>query len=71
MNIGSRQNKRERGFNVIDVDYSEKSINTAIFKCLKTKKVKKSKIYGDGKSGEKISKILEEIPLVFHKTITY
>lgn len=71
VNIGSRQKNRERGYNVIDVDYSSdkiiKSINISINKV----KVKKSNIYGDGSSGFRIAEILAKVPLKFHKTIMY
>lgn len=67
INIGRRQKDRIRGKNVIDVNFYEESIKKAIkladsqkFK-LKIKKIKNP--YGDGRSSERILKILSETPL--------
>ncbi len=57
VNIGNRQNLRERGDNVIDVEVNSNKILKAINKILQ-KKIKKSKLYGDGNSVKKIIKIL-------------
>ena len=57
VNIGNRQNLRERGDNVIDVEVNSNKILRAINKILQ-KKIKKSKLYGDGNSVKKIIKIL-------------
>ena len=62
VNIGIRQNFREKGPNVIDVkQFTEKSICNAIEKALKSKKLKQSSIYGKGNASKKIIKHLEEI----------
>ena len=71
VNIGTRQNKRERGHNVVDVNYDKNEIESAILSVLNNKKLERSKIYGDGNAGEKIALLLESLPLKFHKTITY
>ena len=71
VNIGTRQNKRERGANVVDVNYDKNQIETAILNAIKNKKPELSKIYGGGNAGENIAKLLETVPLKFHKTITY
>ena len=55
VNIGSRQEKRFRARNVIDVDYDSEEIYSAIKKQLAIKNYKKSTIYGSGNSGEKIA----------------
>lgn len=60
VNIGSRQNFRERGNNVIDVKISEKEIIDAIKKQIK-KKYKPNNLYGEGNSVNKILKILKSI----------
>lgn len=71
VNIGTRQHGRDRGSNVIDVDYSKTAIMEAI-KTIKTKtRPAPSTVYGGGDAGKKIADILAEIPLRFHKTITY
>jgi len=71
VNIGTRQNRRLRGENVIDVTYNEVDIKNAIQSQIAMPKNKKSTIYGNGDSGKKIADILAEIELRFHKTITY
>ena len=71
VNIGTRQNKRERGNNVIDVGYSAKEIADAINYWLVSDKPKQSDVYGGGDAGQKIADILANIKLRFHKTITY
>ena len=71
VNIGTRQNKRERGNNVIDVNYDKNEIETAILNAINNKKPKHSNIYGGGNAGENIAILLETLPLIFHKTITY
>lgn len=71
VNIGSRQNRRQRGNNVIDIDYNKEEIISAIKKNIDNKDIKKETIYGDGKAGEKIAAILAKVDLKSHKTIAY
>jgi UDP-hydrolysing UDP-N-acetyl-D-glucosamine 2-epimerase len=71
VNIGSRQNRRDRGKNVIDVNYSKEEISKAIHFHLINGKKSSSGIYGGGNAGIEISKLLAKLPLVFHKTIEY
>jgi UDP-N-acetylglucosamine 2-epimerase len=71
VNIGSRQNRRDRGTNVIDVTYDKDMIIEAIQKHLNTGKVATSQVYGGGTAGIQIADLLEKLPLQFHKTITY
>ncbi len=71
VNIGTRQNRRLRGDNVMDVSYDIKAIEDAIKSQLQHPKNEQSTIYGSGDSGVKIAQILSEITLRFHKTITY
>jgi UDP-hydrolysing UDP-N-acetyl-D-glucosamine 2-epimerase len=63
VNIGSRQQGRERGENVIDVDNKRTAILHAIEKQLNNGKYDSDTLYGDGTAGERISKILAEIEL--------
>lgn len=71
VNIGTRQNRRLRGDNVIDVAYEEAEIKGAIESQLSQPRNTQSTIYGQGDSGKKIANILATIELRFHKTITY
>ncbi len=70
VNIGSRQFRRERAENVIDVGYNSSDIQSAVIKS-KSLNPKSSQVYGDGKSGETIAKLLASVNLISHKTITY
>lgn len=68
VNIGSRQDGRERAKNVLDVDYDEDQIENAIKKAIYDKDFKflienDSSPYGDGKTAYKVVKILQEIVL--------
>lgn len=71
INIGSRQNKRDRGYNVIDVDYNKDEIIEAIQTILKNGKSEISDVYGGGNAGSIIADLLVKLPLQFHKTIMY
>jgi UDP-hydrolysing UDP-N-acetyl-D-glucosamine 2-epimerase len=71
VNIGTRQNGRERGANVINVDYCQQEIVQAVKKWLLSDRPQSSTIYGDGESGKKIAECLSNVELKFHKTIKY
>jgi UDP-N-acetylglucosamine 2-epimerase/N-acetylmannosamine kinase len=71
VNIGSRQNRRERGNNVMDCDYDRNQILNFIHKQVVHGHYPSDHLYGDSKAGEKIADVLATIPLRFHKTITY
>ena len=66
VNIGDRQQYRERGKNVLDVKNDEKAILKAI-KVQSNKKFQSQKIYGDGNSSKKIIKILEKVKIDINK----
>lgn len=71
VNIGSRQNGRARGKNIIDVDYNSDAITAAVIKQIANGKYKKDTIYGAGNAGEKIADILAQIRPNIDKKITY
>lgn len=79
INIGTRQQGRFKPKNIINVGYNSKQIFKTIVKCINDlnflNKVKKLKNpYGDGKSSEKIIKIIKKLKLdqsVIQKQITY
>lgn len=79
VNIGPRQEGREKSENVLDVGYKKEEIKKAINKALHNKKFKEKvrrcrNPYGDGKASKKIVKILGEIKLdqrLLQKKITY
>jgi len=63
VNIGSRQNSREHGKNVINSNFSSKDILSKVKAQLKKNNIKKEKIFGDGNAGYKMVKILEKIQI--------
>jgi len=79
VNIGTRQEGRERAKNVIDVGYDKREIIAGIKKALFDKKflriVKRCRSpYGEGKAGEKILKVLKKIRIdkkLLQKRISY
>jgi len=79
VNIGTRQEGRERAENIIDVPHDRNKIIKAIEKALYDKDfkamVKKCKNpYGDGKAGERIAEILSKIEIndkLLQKKLTY
>jgi len=70
-NIGDRQTGRERGKNVIDTDYDKYQIERAITQHLENGKYQQDILYGDGKAGEQIAKLLTNIELTIEKRLTY
>ncbi|HEY0236344.1 MAG TPA: UDP-N-acetylglucosamine 2-epimerase [Afipia sp.] len=62
VNIGSRQNLRERNANVADA-MNVGETGTALLRALKGPRFDGRNVYGDGKSGLRIVKLLEEIDL--------
>ncbi|MDX2248436.1 MAG: UDP-N-acetylglucosamine 2-epimerase [Bacteroidia bacterium] len=71
VNIGSRQNGRERGRNVIDVGYSQESIKDAILQHVSHNGTPQDDIYGDGSAGEKIAEILSKVHFSIEKVLAY
>jgi len=71
VNIGTRQNRRQRGANVVDVMYKKDEIKAAIQDSIQIKNSGSETIYGNGNAGKKIADVLASIPMLFHKTITY
>lgn len=71
VNIGDRQANRERGNNVIDVDYDANAIYDAVKTWELRGRPEQSFIYGDGTAGQKIADTLASIDLSIHKKLTY
>jgi UDP-hydrolysing UDP-N-acetyl-D-glucosamine 2-epimerase len=71
VNIGSRQNRRMKSNNVLQVGYDSEEILTAIRVQIKHGKYTQSNMYGDGKCGHKIAEILSNCSPKIQKTITY
>ncbi len=71
VNIGTRQSGRQRGRNVVDVDYDKDEIVAAIKRQLAHGHYKPDLLYGDGKSCSKIVDILKKIEFKIQKQISY
>lgn len=70
VNIGTRQHRRDRGNNVVDVSYDVQAIKNAIEERINSL-IQPSDVYGGGDAGKQIATLLEQLPLQFHKTIMY
>jgi UDP-hydrolysing UDP-N-acetyl-D-glucosamine 2-epimerase len=71
VNIGTRQSGRDRGRNVLDVDYRREEIVEAVGKHLRNGRYPSDPIYGHGQAGERIAALLAEQPLGIEKRLTY
>jgi UDP-hydrolysing UDP-N-acetyl-D-glucosamine 2-epimerase len=71
VNVGGRQEGRDRGRNVIDVSYDRKEIRSAIERCMSIGKFGSDPLYGDGRSGERIAALLVDVPLEIEKRLQY
>jgi len=61
VNIGSRQQARERGRNVVDVDYDTEQIVSAVRRQVAMGRYPPDYLYGDGHAGERIAAILARL----------
>jgi bifunctional UDP-N-acetylglucosamine 2-epimerase / N-acetylmannosamine kinase len=71
VNIGTRQQGRERGANVVDVGYERAAIVDSIGERMAAVRRVGDHLYGDGKAGQRIADILAEAPLHTSKRLTY
>lgn len=71
VNIGSRQQGRDRGRNVLDVDYERRQIAAAIRRQAASGRFDPDLLYGDGSAGPRIAEVLAKAPLTIEKRLTY
>jgi UDP-hydrolysing UDP-N-acetyl-D-glucosamine 2-epimerase len=72
VNIGTRQNGRLVGNNVLNADYDREEIEEKIRKQVRIGKYPSSTIYGDGTAGQRIAEILRDLDNVsVQKRIAY
>jgi UDP-hydrolysing UDP-N-acetyl-D-glucosamine 2-epimerase len=71
VSIGTRQNGRERGKNVIDVEHDQKQITDAIRHQIHNGRYSPEHIYGDGLAGERIADILSQCSVHIQKRSFY
>ena len=71
VNIGSRQQGRERGGNVIDVGHDRAAITAAIREHVTRGRAPSDHLYGNGRAGDRIADCLATAPLTVEKRLTY
>ena len=71
VNIGTRQVGRERGANIIDVDYKHEAIKEAISQQVAHGPYPSNTIYGNGHAGQNVADVLAKEPFTFNKIIQY
>lgn len=72
VNVGSRQDSRERGQNVLDVEHDADAIADALSQQVAHGRYPMEDIYGDGHAGVRIADTLARLgPIQIQKTITY
>jgi UDP-hydrolysing UDP-N-acetyl-D-glucosamine 2-epimerase len=71
VNIGSRQNGRERGDNVVDVDYDASQIEAAVMKQMEHGRYPRSFGFGRGDSGARIADLLASEKIRIQKQLAY
>jgi hypothetical protein len=71
VNIGSRQSGRERGVNVIDVEYNKQKIQDAIRYWQKVERPGRSFVYGKGDAGKRMADVLAKVPLRYSKILQF
>lgn len=71
VNIGSRQNGRDRGRNVIDVSYNSTHIKDALEKQIQHGKYEKNTLYGNGQAGIRIAEVIAKASSNTQKILHY
>jgi UDP-hydrolysing UDP-N-acetyl-D-glucosamine 2-epimerase len=71
VNIGSRQNGRDRGPNVIDVSYHRDEIKNALQTQIKHGKYVSDPLYGNGQAGTRIAEVIANANSNTEKTLRY
>jgi UDP-hydrolysing UDP-N-acetyl-D-glucosamine 2-epimerase len=71
VNVGTRQEGRERGHNVVDVGYDRAEIEAATREQMAQRRFPCDARYGDGKAGRRIADVLAGAPLTTTKKLAY
>ncbi len=71
VNIGTRQDGRERGHNVLDVGYGREEIRDAIVRQAGNGRYGRDATYGDGQAGRRIAEIIAAGEVSVQKRITH
>jgi UDP-N-acetylglucosamine 2-epimerase len=71
VNIGTRQQGRERAHNVIDVGYDAGEIERAVRIQIQHGRYERSTLFGDGSAGSKIADVLADASFRIQKRLHY
>ena len=71
VNVGGRQAGRDRGQNVVDVDYERGAILDAIRKQIAHGRYSSDSLYGDGAAGPRIADAIARLEPRIHKRLNY
>jgi UDP-hydrolysing UDP-N-acetyl-D-glucosamine 2-epimerase len=71
VNLGSRQQMRQRGSNVLDVEHDQEQIADAVAQQVKHGRYDMEPVYGDGNAGTRIADALSTCSWTLQKLITY
>jgi UDP-hydrolysing UDP-N-acetyl-D-glucosamine 2-epimerase len=71
VNIGTRQQSRQRGMNVVDVPHDRNAIMAAVRNQIQHGPYQSDPIYGDGKAGIRIAEILSSVKVRVQKGLAY
>jgi UDP-hydrolysing UDP-N-acetyl-D-glucosamine 2-epimerase len=71
VNVGPRQDGRQRGSNVVDAGYERAAIADAVRSQLEHGPYESEAVYGDGRAGERIAEILARNEISIGKRIVY
>jgi UDP-hydrolysing UDP-N-acetyl-D-glucosamine 2-epimerase len=71
VNIGTRQQGRQRGLNVLDVGHDAVEIRRAIEKQIHHGRYERDQLFGDGRAGMRIAELLASEDISIQKQLTY
>jgi GDP/UDP-N,N'-diacetylbacillosamine 2-epimerase (hydrolysing) len=74
VNVGERQQGRERNANTCDVEVDAEAVKSAVLGAIKHGRYPPANVYGDGHAGERIVELLERLPIepsILRKTNAY
>ena len=71
VNVGTRQQGRERGANVTDADYAAAAIETAVRGQVAHGRYPGSTLFGDGQAGQRVANVLADAEITIQKRLAY
>ena len=71
VNVGTRQQGRERGPNVADADYDAAAIESAVRRQIAHGRFPRSTLFGDGQAGQRVANVLADAEITIQKRLAY